>query len=482
MDQTRAIAWNTGVQAAGKVLSTALGVAIIALMTRHLGTQGFGYYATANAFFQIFALVLDLGINVMIVQMLGEHKGDTAYEHRAVSATMTLRILTALILFGIAPFIGLLFPYALPVKLALFAIWISFFCASLNQVVIGVQQRHLKMHIVAIAEIIGRAILFIGLLTAIWIGWGLIPIVLFVSLGSAVNLILNWGIARKYASFAWNLDLDFWKELLTRSWPIGVSILFNLLYFKGDIFILSLARSAEEVGIYSAAYRVLEILITFPFMLAGVTLPLMAHAWKRKQKTEFKTLIRQSFQVMALIALPLVAGTMLVGTQAMIWISGPEFVVSGTILKILALATGLIYIGTISSHVVVAIDAQRKMLPIYIIVAIITLILYILLIPPFGIWAAAWLTVFSEAMVAIASSWFALKAAPGGFPTVPFLKTLLATVLMSAIVWPLRNAFLPIPILAGMISYTIFILLTGAISKRTVKHLLQWRQGVHPME
>lgn len=338
MSETRAIAWNTGSQAVGKIISTLIGVVSISLMTRQLGQTGFGYYSTAIAFFQIFAIMLDLGINVMLVQILGEHKGDEAYENKAVSATMTFRIVTGLVILGAAPFIGLLFPYAWEVKAAIFALWMSFFSASLNQVVIGVQQRHFKMHIVAISEILGRAILLVGLLIAIWSGLGLVPISIFISVGSVANLVMNWWIARRYASFRWNPDFAFWKMLLKRSWPIGVSILFNLAYFKADTIVLSLARSPEEVGIYGAAYRVLEILVTFPFMLAGIMLPLMANAWAKHDRTRFTHLLRQSFSVMLLIALPMALGIMVMGGPAMVFIAGPEFAASGEILKILAVA------------------------------------------------------------------------------------------------------------------------------------------------
>ncbi len=481
MSTTRAIAWNTGAQAAGKVVSTIIGIVIIALMTRYLGQVGFGYYSTANAFFQIFAIMLDLGINVMIVQMLGEHKGDKKYEKRAVSATMTFRILTALILLGIAPFLGLLFPYAYEVKLIMFALWISFFAATLNQVVIGVQQRHLKMHVVAIAEVIGRAVLLIGLLLAVFLDLGLLTIVIFVSIGSAVNFVINWIVARRYASFEWNWDPKFWKELLRRSWPIGISIFFNLAYFKSDAFILSLVRPASEVGIYSAAYRVLEILVTFPFMLAGIMLPLMAHAWVKKNKERFEHLLRQAYAAMFLFAAPLVAGVLVLGTQAIIFISGAEFAISGDILKILSLATFMIYIGTISSHVVVAIDKQKAMLPAYIVVAIATVILYIIFIPTYGMWAAAWLTVFSETAIAIAATWFAYKASPNLFSIVTVAKIILASVVMALAIMPLRNLWLPIPVFAGMLIYAVLIYVTGAISKETVREILASKRGVEPL-
>jgi O-antigen/teichoic acid export membrane protein len=477
MSETRVIAWNTGAQAVGKVISTLLGVAGIALMTRHLGQVGFGYYSTANAFFQIFAIMLDLGINVMLVQMLGEHKGDEKYENRAISATMTFRIATGILILGIAPLIGLLFPYAWEVKMAIFALWASFFSASLNQVVIGVQQRHMKMHIVAISEVLGRAVLLVGLIIAIALNLGLIPIVVFVSLGSMVNLLVNWWVAHRYASFRWNWDFAFWKDLLKRSWPIGVSILFNLAYFKADTLILSLVRSPAEVGIYSAAYRVLEILVTFPFMLAGVMLPLMAHAWARNDHPRFAHLLRQSYNVMLLIAIPMAIGIMVMGGPAMIFIAGSDFAASGEILKILAIATAVIYFGTISSHVVVAINAQKKMLPFYLAVAVLTVAGYILLIPPYGMVAAAWLTVASEVAVAAAATWFSLKAAPNGLAWGVCLKSLFASLVMALAILPLRNLWLPIPIMTGVIIYTVLVILTGAVSKETLKEIFSMHSG-----
>ncbi len=482
MSLTRAIAWNTGSQAIGKVFSTLLGVAIIALMTRYLGQTGFGYYSTAITFFQIFAILLDLGINVMIVQMLGEHKGDEAYERRAVSATMTLRIITALVVLGSAPFIALLFPYAWEVKIAIFALTISFFSASLNQVVIGVQQRHLKMYAVAISEVLGRAVLLIGLLAAIWLGWGLLAISIFVSLGSAINLLINWGVARRYASFAWNWDPDFWKQLLKRSWPIGVSIVFNLAYFKADTFVLSLVRSPEEVGIYSAAYRVLEILVTFPFMLAGIMLPLFSNAWAKKDLPRFNQLVRQANNVIMLLAAPLALGTLVMGVPAMVFVSGHEFAESGQILKILAFAVSIIYLGTVSSHVVVAVNAQMKMLPVYISVAILTVAGYILLIPAYGMWAAAWLTLFSESLVALAATWIAFKAAPQGFSWSIIFKTIFASCVMALVILPIKDVWLPIPLLTGVAVYTLLIFLLGAISKSTLKEIFSWRKDNPPIK
>src|SRR5690349_7264094 len=121
MSVARAIAWNTSIQVVGKVLSTLIGIALIAMLTRQLGQVGFGMYSTANAFLQIFALLLDLGLNVTLIALLGEHAGDTAYEKRCLSALFTLRITLAIVILGfIAPLVALVFPYPWELKLAIF--------------------------------------------------------------------------------------------------------------------------------------------------------------------------------------------------------------------------------------------------------------------------------------------------------------------------------------------------------------------------
>jgi O-antigen/teichoic acid export membrane protein len=479
MSTTRALAWNTGVQAIGKAVSTAIGVVVVGIMTHYLGTAGFGMYSTANAYFQVFAILLDLGLNVMLVQMLGERAGDRTYEDRAVSATFTFRLLSALVILGIAPCIALALPqYPSELKFAIFAIWGSFFFSALNQIVIGVQQRHLKMHVVAIAEVTGRLTLLAGLLVAIHAGWGLVPIVLIVSLGGFMNFLVNTLVAMRYASFRLRWDPVFWKELLSRAWPIGVSILFNLIYLKADTIILSLTRPFTEVGVFSAADRVLEILVTLPFMYCGVLLPLIAKAWAQKNISYFQTLLKHSYVAMFMIVAPMLAGVYVLGRRIMTTVGGSDFAASGDVLTILMLAVVAIFIGTVSSHAIVAINAQRKMMPVYILTALVTFAGFAAFIPTYGMWAAAWFSVLAEVCVATSASWITLRASHTPILWPPILKCLGAALVMTLAILPLRNMWLPIPIIAGACIYVALIILSGAIDKETLRELLSFRKGV----
>ncbi|MEN9557773.1 MAG: hypothetical protein RL141_142 [Candidatus Parcubacteria bacterium] len=473
----RSLASNTAVQAAGKALSIVMGVVVVGLLTRLLGQEGFGKYSTANAFIQVFALFMDLGLNVMLVQMLGEQMGNEKEERRIVSALFTLRVIMAGVVISAAPFIGLLVPaYDHELKIALFAIWGSFFFTLLNQVVIGVHQRHLTMHVVAIGELVGRAVLLGGVVLAVAQGWGLIPVVLIVSLGGFVNFVVNFLLALRLSDFRWNIDVALWKTALRRSWPIGLSILFGLIYFKADTLVLSWVRSQSEVGIYGAAYRVLEILISLPFMYAGVLLPIIAKLWKDGAHARFTALIQRSFDAMALCVFPMVLGTQAIAVHAITLVAGPEFAPSGDVLRVLIIATGAIFLATVLSHAVVALDAQRDMLPWYIWTAIATLIAYIMLIPPYGIWAAAWLTVASEIVILIGNMVVVSRRTERALSWMIARKALAASLLMLMVTWMLVPISWILAVIAGAVVYVGFLMIMKAVTPEMLRMLLPVRK------
>ncbi|MBP9762816.1 flippase [Patescibacteria group bacterium] len=472
MSLARSLAVNTGIQLFGKVIATILGIFIIGLLTRFLGQEGFGAYTAATAYLQFFALLLDLGINVTFTALLGEHADDKRYEERCVSAIFTLRFIMVLGAMILAPIIWkLAYPTDTLIFWSIVALNGSVLFPALNQILIGVHQRHLRMYIPTIAEVVGRVIWLGGILLARALGVGIIGLLWLATLSNVVNFCVTLALTWKHHSFKLRWDPAFWKSTLARSWPVGVSIAFNLVYFKADSFLLSRFRSLAEVGIYGAAYRVLEILITVPFIYAGVLLPILSQMRAKKDTTQFSSIIGRSLELMLLFVVPLVIGTWALGPQIMRAIAGDDFMESGIILRVLVIAVGIIYFNTVTSHAIVALQAQRKMLPVYIFAAIFTLTGYLLLIPRYGMWAAAWLTVASECVVCIASSIVTYRFHAFSLHGKKIASIIFSGILMGCFVFPLRNYPLAIPLAVGAIGYVGCLFLFGAVTRDMLKQL-----------
>jgi O-antigen/teichoic acid export membrane protein len=184
---------------------------------------------------------------------------------------------------------------------------------------------------------------------------------------------------------------------------------------------------------------------------------------------------------MLVFCLPMLFGTWLLGERIMILVAGPEFAESGRILSILIIAVVAIYLNTVFSHIVVAIDGQRKMIPVYIAVAIGAVIGYLLFIPTYGMWAAAWLTVASEVLVGIGSLVVSNKAVATEFKPRVLLAASGASILMSAFVWFLRDQFVVIPIIVGALIYTFGLYALGGIRKETIKDILKAKTSNPPL-
>ena len=72
MSRTAAIAKNTFVQVGGRAVGTVLGLLTLGVMTRYLGTHGYGEFTTATTFLQFFGIIVDFGLSLTTVAMLSE--------------------------------------------------------------------------------------------------------------------------------------------------------------------------------------------------------------------------------------------------------------------------------------------------------------------------------------------------------------------------------------------------------------------------
>ncbi len=470
MSLTRAVAHNMFYQVGGKILSTILGLAALAMMTRYLGQDGYGGYTTIISFLQFFGILVDFGLTLTTVQMISEPDSDI---NKITSNIFTLRFFSAVIFLGLAPLVVLLFPYSATLKIGVAITSFSFLFIALNQVLIGLFQKNLRMEKVAVAENIGRVVLVAGIAAVVYLKAGLLAIMFAVILGSLANFLVNFLFSLKFVRIRFVFDWPIWKEIYRRSWPIGLSIIFNLIYLKADVIVLSLFQSQATVGLYGASYRVLDVLTTLPMMFAGLVLPVLTASWAEKNLEKFSRVIKKSFDFLMIVIVPIIFGTMILGERIMGAVAGEEFSGSGIILKILILAAGAIFVGTLFGHVVVAIKKQKQMIWGYASVAFISLAGYVIFIPLYTYWAAAWITFFSEAAIALLTFfvvWKNTRLLPSGKV---LWKSILASLLMCFALYFLIDMNLLFLILLGAIIYFTALYLFRGYNKETVTEIIR---------
>jgi len=472
MNLAKKIAHNTITQIIGKFISTLLGLFALALITRQLGTTGFGEYTTIYTFLTFFAVIADLGLTLITVQMIS---GETENENKILNNLFSLRFLSALFFIGLAPIVVIFFPYSPAIKIGVLIAALSFIFPALNQVLIGLFQKKLNMDKASLAEIVSRLFLVAGFIINEKLKTGLNGILVVTVISSAINFILHYLFSLKFATIKFEFDLSLWKIIISRSWPLALTIILNLIYLRADTLILSLFKGTDIVGLYGAAYRIIDVLTTIPFMFAGLILPILTAAWLENNKDSFKKILQKSFDLMAMVALPLLVGAQFLADPLITFIAGDDFIAAGRILKILIFSVAAVFLGTIFTHAVIAINKQKKLISFYVFTSISSLALYLFLIPRYSYFGAAAVTIYSEILIAIFSAYCVFKYSQF-FPSLKtFTKSIVASLIMGIFLYFLPSHFLNsltgllISLGAAICLYFILVYLFGGITSEDIK-------------
>ncbi len=394
----RKIAYNVIFNVITKILSTILALVGIGFITRYLGKDGFGDYSTVLAFFAFFGSAADLGLYSITAREISRPEAN---EKKIVSNALALRLSSSVLVFAITPIFIYFLPYSRDVKIGIIIAAASFVFSTTYMVLNGVFQKNLAMDKVASAEVIGKVLQLFIIILAVKMNLGFIAIVFSVLASMILNFIIIVFLARKYVSLSLEFDFAYWKKFLIESAPLGFSSLIIFIYFKIDTILLSILKTNTEVGLYNAAYKVLENVTFFPAMIIGLIFPLLArHIFSDKE--EFARIANETLKIFAILIVPLVVGTLFLADGVIHLIGGDTFAASANILRILIFALVFIFFGSLFNSVLIAGNHQKKLIIPLILCALFNIVSNIIFIPIYSYNAAATTSVFTEFFVTMA--------------------------------------------------------------------------------
>lgn len=457
MRLSQKIALHTGIQISGKVVSLTIGLLSVSLMTRFLGTDGFGEYNTIITFLSFFSIAADFGLYLLLTREISR---STIPREEIAGNIFTLRLVSALVITSLAPVTALFFPYSIEVKRAILGGVFAFVFSSLTQVLIGVFQKEFKTQITVLGEIASRItfLVFLVWLFFYYQGENLLFLIIALTVSNFVNFVIVFSSSRAFFKIRLRFDKKYWRYIVKESFPMAAAIVLNLIYFKIDTIMLSIMKTPSDVGIYSVAYKLLEILIVFPALFTGVMLPLFSQTIK-DEAPRFKLLAQQSLDFLILSAVPVVIGGYFLAKPLVALISGPSFEPAAIALRVLIIATGVIFIGNLFGHLIVAVGAQKKMVWVYFLGALTNVALNLFLIPAFSYLGASFATLVTECIV-VGLAMVALKQSIKYLPSFALAKkALIAGGIMGIILLVLRDVsiFLLVPLGAVVYGAALYV-------------------------
>jgi O-antigen/teichoic acid export membrane protein len=463
---------NTLWQVVIRTINIFIGVFNLALITRILGQEGFGFYTTIFAFVQMLMIFADLGLYLSLLREVSAAKTQ-AQENKVVNNIFTIRFVASLVMVVLAPIVIQAFPYSQEVKTGVIYFILAFFFQSLISTLTAVFSKKLAMPKVAVTDLFNK-IIYLALIYYLFTKSGsLNQVLLAQTIVNFLTFILFYKFLRHYVKLRLAWDFAYWRHVWKYTWPLAVTVVLNLIYFKADTLVLSGFRDAAEVGLYGAPYRVLEVLTTFPHMFMSLILPLFTAAWIAKNFDKLKNTLQHTFDFFSMLTILMIVGTWLISKPLMIMLAGAEFAGSGPILNILVVATASIFFGTLFTYLVVALRLQKKMIKFFLIAAVVGLIGYFIFIPQFSYWAAAYTTLAIEVLIAIFACFLVKKYWAFKLNYYVMLKSLLAGFVTLAVLWSFKDFNIFLTAILAVIIYALILILTRAVSKDLIKEVFK---------
>jgi len=219
-------------------------------------------------------------------------------------------------------------------------------------------------------------------------------------ISSAGSNIFNIFYRRRYCTIRliWRIRTEIeWKRHLRPIFLLFVMILAQSLFNNVDVTMLGIIKGDKEVGFYSTAHKVANIIAQVIVSSAWVVMPRISHYFTDNDYERINGLLSKIFGFFALIGLPCIIGTVCVSKELIQIIAGSEYAPSSIALRILMIGYifdlfGNSFLGNI---VCLPLKQEKKYMYIWLTTSVLNIILNFFLIPMYGAAAAAFTTALS---------------------------------------------------------------------------------------
>lgn len=407
--------------ALARVITAVSGLAVMALLTRHLGPSAFGEYRTVLAYTSYAYLTSDLGLYAYTLRAISEPGAD---KHLLVGRTLKLRVVLAIAFLLVATVLSLGMPFSPVVQLGIALATAGYVLHGASDLLLAAFQNQLRQYEFAMTEVVGGLITLLLAYLVVRSNLGTLAAVGTLVGGFVVTFGINAYLLRNFIQWNAPLDRPTSIAILTASLPFAGALVLGLIYSRLDIVFLSLMQSPDDVGIYGIAHKVSDVAIALPYFFAGLVLPALTASVGNQKK--FAHILSRSLTAMCVAGLGATLVIVLFADVFIELLAGPAFAAGASALKIIGVKIGLFFIANMLVFTTTALGLQQRMLRGHAVAAVASVIGYLFLIPRLSYDGAAIAATLAEVVVLIFALYLVISNAGKVLQFSVFLKCVAA--------------------------------------------------------
>jgi O-antigen/teichoic acid export membrane protein len=390
----RDIASNVAVQLVARVATMGLSIVTVSLTARTLSPTGYGVWNGAGSYVALFGIVTDLGFTLAATQrMAAEPEREAEWLGALVIVRTSISLVTMVVCAISIPLLLTGEHQTHAVAFILTATMVTTGGAAVTTVF----QSRLRAGLLLSFTVL-QAVVWTGVVaTLAYLSGSVIAFTAASGILTALVTIFQVRISLRFARIDWRGGLRLCRRLVRIAVPLGIASVMITIYYQVDSVLLLQISGAHESGIYGAAYGFLAPLNFFPAAIMASFFPVLAAVYGR-DPDRARRLVQICANTMAVVALPVLAGTIALSGPIINLIYGPGFRNSAGLLPILMIAFVAICYGSLAGFLAPLLDLRWRFALFTTVGAVANVILNVVLIPKYGAHGSAWATVVTEVL------------------------------------------------------------------------------------
>ena len=445
------------------IITNLLSFVAIIYLARILGPGDFGKISFAMAIVAYFTVIANLGLPLLGTREVAREK-DKIKDY--LGNILTLRLCLAIFGFGLLLLMVFFLNKPLEIKylIILYGLGLIPSALLLDWAFQGVE----KMEYIGLGRILSSGI-YLGLV--FWLIRSPKQLLLVPCFQVAGNLLaagLLFSIfVKNFGKPKLKFDLISWKISLKQALPIGIPIIIGPIIRYIDIVTLGMMRSSEEVGYYSAACKIVILLVMLSVVYQDAIYPVVSNFYKTSLDS-LKKIQSYSAKLMVTTALPLAVGGTILAPPIMNLLYGANYGAGIIVFQILIWSFAFECTYSVFARGLIACNREVKRLKIFIVLTISNVVFILALIPPLGLKGAAIAIVLVRIL-----GFFLFHREFNKIVPIPIhnyiLKPLLASAIMGLFIYYCLNLNVFFLILGVMLIYFMSFYLMGGLTREELK-------------
>jgi len=361
------------------------------------GPEGFGKFSFAHVTALYFLYLADFGLQTLGTRAVAQDKEEISKHVWNITALRTILAVGSLLLLVVVSFV-------VPRIREIQSIVLVFGLALLPSAVLfeWVFQGIEEMEYVALGRISKGMVFAVLVFFFVQSGDNLNHAALSYVIGIAVAAGLLMGIYHRKFGLIWDkIDLAALKRTLVAAIPLAAGAFITQINFNFGTMALGFFLTDKDVGLFSAAYKIVLFLLAFAAVAAAnAAFPSMAKSYK-KSMTLFSDSLKNLLRVFVFAAIPIGVGGSILASRIMGFLYSPEYQKAVIVFQLSVWVVVIVIYRQIFENVLVAANYQRAYFVGYVVAGVLTIVGNLLLVPLLGIVAPSIVGILSESVLLV---------------------------------------------------------------------------------